>query len=50
MRFAYTPLPEEDNRIALAVKLQEADVALVFAGWPEGMKEGHDRVNDQPPG
>lgn len=45
LRFAYTPRPEEDQRMELAVKAaQESDVALVFAGWPEGYEsEGRDR-------
>jgi beta-glucosidase len=43
--FAYTPLPEEDDRLAKAVEAaRAAEVALVFAGWPEGYEsEGHDR-------
>jgi beta-glucosidase len=43
--FGYTPRPEDDTRMAEAIALaKEADVALVFVGWPEGHEsEGYDR-------
>ena len=45
VRFGWTPKPEEDDRISKAVAAaKQADVALVFAGWPEGYEsEGRDR-------
>jgi beta-glucosidase len=43
--FGYTPSPAEDRRLEVAVAAAKAaDVALVFAGWPEGHEsEGLDR-------
>jgi len=43
--FAYTPRAEEDDRLDRAVAAaRRADVALVFAGWPEYYEsEGRDR-------
>ncbi|MBN2043995.1 MAG: glycoside hydrolase family 3 C-terminal domain-containing protein, partial [Anaerolineales bacterium] len=43
--FAYTPAPEDDDRLERAVALAgKSDIALVFVGWPEGYEsEGRDR-------
>lgn len=45
VRFAYTPDPAEDDRLERAVAAaRQADLALVFVGWPEGYEsEGYDR-------
>jgi beta-glucosidase len=52
LAFAFTPRPEEDDRMARAVALaKESDVAIVFAGMPEGFEtEGADRPNMDLPG
>ena len=43
--FAFSPKPEEDDRLAKAVALaKKSDVAVIFAGLPEGYEsEGSDR-------
>ena len=43
--FAFSPKPEEDDRLAKAVALaKKSDVAVIFAGLPEGYEsEGIDR-------
>jgi len=52
LRFAYAPLPEDDNRIQEAVKLaQNTDIAIIFAGMPAKYEsEGFDRPNIELPG
>lgn len=49
---AYDPLPEDDDRIARAANLaQDSDVALIFAGMPQGFEsEGRDRPHMDLPG
>ncbi len=49
---AYDPLPEDDDRIARAAALaEESDLALIFAGMPQGFEsEGHDRPHMNLPG
>jgi len=50
--FAFSPKPEEDDRIARAVELaRDSDVAVVFGGMPRGYEsEGHDRPDLELPG
>jgi beta-glucosidase len=50
--FAYTPKPDEDDRMARAVDLaKKSDVALIFAGMAEGYEtEGRDRPDMELPG
>jgi beta-glucosidase len=52
LMFAYTPNPDEDDRMARAVSLaKESDVAVIFAGMPEGYEtEGRDRPDMELPG
>ena len=52
LMFAYTPKPDEDDRMARAVSLaKESDVAIIFAGMPEGYEtEGRDRPDMELPG
>jgi beta-glucosidase len=47
--FGYTPLPEQDDRFQRAVELAKvSDVAIIFAGYPEGFEsEGVDRSDLQ---
>lgn len=50
--FAYTPLPENDNRFDSAIEAaKKADIVLIFAGMPENFEtEGNDRPHMHLPG
>ncbi len=50
--FAYTPAPQEDDRLERAVSLaKESDLAIIYVGNPEGYEtEGNDRPNIDLPG
>jgi len=49
VRFAYSPDPDQDDRLERAVAAaRDADLALVFAGWPVSYEsEGRDRPGIQ---
>ncbi|RPI29066.1 MAG: hypothetical protein EHM70_16060 [Chloroflexota bacterium] len=52
LRFAFTPLPEQDDRLTRAIEAaRTSDMAIVFIGNPEGYEtEGMDRPDIELPG